>query len=405
MYRKLLGWILLVVAMVGLAMGTGSPPLAAESAEALTYRELGITQAAFIRPVFFPQDPGSLGPEDYGYGKEILAFDSLVGKDIGVVMYFSNWNRLGDSAFDPFLPILINYEITDPARRPAIMITWEPTRTYGGSFGCTKSYTGPIPPADIAAGNCDAYLNMFREDIMARPERYLLRFAHEMNITDSDWWPGNWGSTDANLYVNMYRHVYDVVMADPAPTNVEWVWSPNYASNPPDAWNDLHNYYPGDEYVDWIGLSGYNWYTGGSPASPWRSFTWLFDSVLTDLTCSYAKPQIIAEIGTVEGGGAVPTKAEWISDVYQNALNYPFLRSIQWFNDYAPNGADFRITTSSAASGYPNVTQLPAATGTWTNAYSTGLAASIYNSTLPSLTAATPPQPVCAELYLPLITR
>jgi len=391
---------ILIIMLVGSAVGA---PLNAEGAEALSYRELGITHGAYLRPVYFPS---------YGMGKEVLAFDDLIGKDIGILMGFANWLYVpGDHALDAFNFNQIQIEISDPSRRPAQLITWEPTRTAVSghpeydSFGCTQAYTGVIPPADIINGNCDTYLNIFREDLKARPERFLLRFAHEMNILDSPWWPGHFGG-DASLYVAMYQYVHDVIMDEPgAPTNVEWVWSPNYASNPPDAWNDLHNYYPGDDYVDWIGLSGYNWYTGGSPASPWRSFSYLYDSVLTDLTCRYAKPQIIAEIGSVEGGGSVPTKAEWINVVYLGAPNYPFVRSVIWFNDYAPNGADFRVTTGSRESGYPNVSPLPAATGAWTNAYSTAIANPVYNSKLPSLSAATPPHPVCTELFLPIISR
>lgn len=370
---------------------------------------LGITQGAHIRPTIF------WGPPVWGYGDEILAFDSLVGKDIGVVMYFSDWRHVpGDHALDTFLLGWIQSEIIDPSRRPAIMLTWEPTRPGtvdgGGSFGCTKSYVSePIPPQDIIDGVCDDYLVQFAEDVKARPERFLLRFAHEMNITDSPWWPGNWETRDANLYVQMYRHVHDVIMAEPdPPTNVEWVWSPNYASNPTDAWNAINNYYPGDDYVDWIGLSGYNWYDAPNHSEPWRDFNYLYDSVLTDFSCRYAKPQIIAEVGSVEGTGGM-TKAGWISDLYQRAPNYPFLRSVVWFNDYAAANsslADFRVTTGSADESSPDsVDPLPSSTHAWTNAYSSGVAASIYTSTLPSLASATPANVICDQVYLPLISR
>ncbi|MGB2896156.1 MAG: hypothetical protein WBB65_08330, partial [Anaerolineales bacterium] len=173
----------LVLVFIGLLLGLQGDPESAEGAEAASYRDLGITHGAHLRPTFIPGTP------NWGYGKEILAFNDLVDKDIGVIMYFSNWDQNGSIALiDPFLLNLIQNEISDPTRRPAIMITWEPTRTLGGSFLCTKSYTGVIPPADIIAGNCDAYLIQFANDIKARPERFLLRFAHEMNITDSPWW-------------------------------------------------------------------------------------------------------------------------------------------------------------------------------------------------------------------------
>lgn len=372
---------------------------------------LGITHGAHLRPVYLPEPPGSLGPEDYGYGKEILNFNDLVLKDIGVVMYFAGWNASGaGSAFDPFLPILINFEITDPDRRPVIMITWTPVDGRA-AYGCDQDYSGGVPPASIIAGNCDPFITDFANQIDARPERYILRFAHEMNITDSPWWPGNYNN-DPNLYIDMYRHVHQIFV-DEGVDNVEWMWSPNYASNPPPSqpgyeWNDIHNYYPGDDVVDWIGLSGYNWYDTPGQNVPWREFEFLYDDVLNDLTCRYAKPQIIAEIGTIEGNGTSLSKADWITNTYAQAPNYPFLRSIVWFNDYAyenPSSADFRVTTGSAASGTPaDVHPLPD-DGSWTDAYKAALDDPIYTSSLPSLAEATPANAICSQLYLPLIQR
>lgn len=387
---------ILCLAVLGSLMGmTPAAVYAGPSSRGQASGATGIAHGAHLRPVYVA------GPPEHGYGDEILAFDSLVGKDLAVVMYFLDWTGVSASiAFDSFLVSQIQSQITDPNRRPVIMLTWQPQKV-NNSYGCTKSYNGVIPPADIIAGNCDAYITQFAKDLKALPERFLLRFAHEMNITDSPWWPGNFGG-DASLYVNMWHHVYDVFSQQGA-TNVEWVWSPNYASNPPDAWNDLHNYYPGDTYVDWIGLSGYNWYV--SP--PWRTFDYLYDAVLEDLACSYAKPQIIAEIGSVEGGGSVPTKSDWIADTYQKATSYPFLRAIVWFNDYAmanPSAADFRVTTGTAQDG--SVSPLPSITHAWTNAYAQAIASASYTTQLPSLADATPASTFCGySIYLPLILR
>jgi hypothetical protein len=212
-----------------------------------------------------------------------------------------------------------------------------------------------------------------------------------MNIADMPWWPGNYGQ-DASKYIAMYRHVHDVFQSQGA-ANVEWMWSPNYMSNPVVDWNDLYNYYPGDGYVDWVGLSGYNWNRGGVP---WRSFSWLYDATLNGLSCRYAKPQIIAEIGTVDGGGGDQSKVNWINEVYSQAPNYPFLRGIVWFNDYAmadPSGPDFRVTAKSGDTGVAS--PLPAGSGAWTEAYKTSISSSMYTSSLPSLAEATPPRTYC----------
>ncbi|HEV7481547.1 MAG TPA: hypothetical protein VGO13_00410, partial [Solirubrobacterales bacterium] len=106
--------------------------------------------------------------------------------------------------------------------------------------------------------------------------------------------------------------------------------------------------YPGDAYVDWTGLDGYNW--GTNPARPdrWRSFDDLFKSTYDRITETIApgKPLIVSEVGCSEYGGS---KAEWISDALESArTNYPLLRGLLWFEKY-DDGMDWPIETSASA--------------------------------------------------------
>ena len=98
-------------------------------------------------------------------------------------------------------------------------------------------------------------------------------------------------------YIAAYRHVHDLFVADGA-TNVYWVWCPLVADVPAEAWNHWTNYYPGDAYVDWVGLDAYNW-GNSSSCCTWQSFT----ELVTDLYNDYAgkKPIILPE--TVVGRG------------------------------------------------------------------------------------------------------
>lgn len=343
---------------------------------------LGVSHAAHIRPTYY-------------YGQEILDFNNLVGKDISTVMYFSDWSSVDVNSgefLDFFLLKMIQKEFG--VDEPVVMLTWEPIngrKTLAGKPACDRDYNGAISPGDVIAGKCDEYIKGFAQALKSRPERFLLRFAHEMNIADSPWWPKHFG-LDAGKYVQMWRHIYSIFESQQVP-NVEWVWSPNYASHPDKAWNDLHNYYPGDSYVDWIGLSGYNWHS--ERGQPWFSFEYLYNDVLVDLACRYPKPQIIAEIGTIDGG---PSKAGWIADAYNKILGYPFLRVVTWFNDFAyedSTNADFRVTTGTTEFG--SVNPLPLGSGDWTNAYSGAISGPVYKSNLPSLQSVTPPRVYCGQ--------
>lgn len=376
----------ILLALLSLALLNGQVVSASRTLSPAT--PLPITHGAHIRPAF-------------EYGQEILAFNNLVQKDIAVVMYFLDWSGSQyTSVFDSYLVSKI--QDTFGANGPAIMLTWQPTN--GRAPNCTKNYSGAIPLNDIIAGACDLYITKFAQALKARPERFILRFAHEMNISDSPWWPGHFGQ-NAAAYVQAYQHVYQVFTAQEVP-NVEWIWSPNYQSNPVVAWNDRNNYYPGDAYVDWIGVSGYNWNTGGN----WMTFSDIYDSaasnyVLKDFACRYAKPQIIAEIGSVEGVGGAASKAAWINDAYQKMPQFPFLRGVVWFNDYAyasPSGADFRVTSTAP------VLPLPTGSNTWTDAYRQAISSADYAAVLPTLAQATPLSTYCGvnlntHIFLPFI--
>jgi hypothetical protein len=296
--------------------------------------------------------------------------------------------------FDEYLPNKIQQAFGPES--PVIMLTWMPLR--GRAPGCTKNYSYAIPPNDIIAGLCDHYIRNFALALKSRPERYIVRFAHEMNLYPTPWSPHNFNQ-DASAYIAMYRHVFDVI-ASVGAGNIEFIWSPNYYSDPVVPGNDRNDYYPGDSYVDWIGLSGFNYYT--YLRSPWKTFLDLYDSdsfdyVLRDLACRYPKPQMLAEIGTVEGPGEPQTKSTWIAQTYQDLPYFPFVRSILWFNDYAganPADADFRVTNTTPTGG--SIAPLPAS-GVWTAAYRQAVSSDFYSSDLPVLEEATPPSTYCLD--------
>jgi hypothetical protein len=112
---------------------------------------------------------------------------------------------------------------------------------------------------------------------------------------------------------------------------------------------NLSNLYPGDDYVDWTGLDGYNW--GTNPARPdrWRSFDQLYSSTYEKITETIApsKPLMVSEIGSTEYGGS---KAAWIKDMLAKVpVDYPKIRGLLWFEKF-DDGMDWPIETSASAS-------------------------------------------------------
>ena len=84
---------------------------------------------------------------------------------------------------------------------------------------------------------------------------------------------------------------------------MRWVWSPYVACGSCTA---FYKVYPGDAYVDWVALDGYNWGTSQSWSS-WQTMAQIFPKSYDAVTrLAPRKPFMIAEIAPPEVGGNKP---------------------------------------------------------------------------------------------------
>jgi len=191
-----------------------------------------------------------------------------------------------------------------------------------GALNLVDIGTGSDSLAAIAGGSRDAYWRTFAQEAAADGHPFFLRFDWEMN---GGWFP--WGTTSSNQntpadYVAAWRHVHDIFAAEGA-TNVTWVWCPNLAYSGSVPYSQL---YPGDAYVDWTGLDGYN---KGSSST---SFSSLYGQSYNDLLqIAPTKPIMIGEIASLEYAPGV--KANWITNML-NVLptSFPQVKALVWFN-------------------------------------------------------------------------
>ena len=198
--------------------------------------------------------------------------------------------------------------------------------------------------SDVIEGRYDEYIARFAGEAKAWGNPFFLRFNWEMN---GDWFPWAEGvnGNAPGQYVAAWRHVHDI-FATVGATNVSWVWCPYV--DPAGSLQGTSSLYPGDAYVDWTGLDGYNW--GTNPTSPrgWKSFDQLFSRSYDEITDGIApsKPMMLAEFGSSEYGGS---KADWIRDALARVpVEYPQIRSLLWFDKFDDN-MDWPIETSSSA--------------------------------------------------------
>ena len=176
----------------------------------------------------------------------------------------------------------------------------------------------------INRGKFDEFFRQWARDAKKDGRRVLLRFGFEFN--------GNWftWSGDAVAFVAAWRRAYDIFQQVGA-TNVEWVWAPNVVSVPDTAENDMHRYYPGDAYVDWIGVDGYNFGDDYDLWHKWQSFEEIFDDVLTDFQVRYRdRPVMITEFGCAPGKPG--QREQWIRAAYESLRRWPQVKAAIWFN-------------------------------------------------------------------------
>lgn len=218
-------------------------------------------------------------------------------------------------------------ELHEIASRGAVpMIGWEPwnEESHGYRLGA------------IAKGRFDDYIWRSAQEAKEWGGPILLRFGQEMNGSWAPWQRGVNGTTGPR-FVAAWRHMVRIFRRAGA-TNVSWVWCP-YVDN-----GDLPfmSFYPGDEWVDWLALDGFNW---GAPTA-WQSFPKIFDASYRQLTGISSKPIMIAEIGSNEAGG---DKARWLHRTLRHQLpRLKRVRAVVWF-DAPDNGSDFRVDSSSSA--------------------------------------------------------
>jgi hypothetical protein len=213
------------------------------------------------------------------------------------------------------------------------MISWQST---------TDSAQSGFTDAEIAAGSQDPYITQWAQAAKAWGHPFFLRFDWEMNGNWLGWSPGVDGNTAAS-FVAMWQHIHTIFVSAGA-TNATWVWCPNV--DPNNTWTSLQSVYPGDAYVDWTGLDGYNGDT------PWTSFQSLYQSTYNTITRTLApsKPMIIGEVGSTETGGS---KAQWISNMLSELpTQFPKIHGVLWFDvsDPGPGGhTDWPLESSPTA--------------------------------------------------------
>jgi len=262
--------------------------------------------------------------------EDLDAFIRTTGTHPEVFDVFESWAN--DRPLDRYVADSV------AARGARLSITWEPWVADGGAR--QSRYT----LASIIDGEHDAYIDSFARSIEEYGHPVTIRLMHEMN---GNWYPWGLGvnGNKPGQYVQAWQHVHDRFTALGV-TDVSWMWAPNavYTGSAP-----LAQLYPGDAYVDAVGLSNYNWgdYHRDGFETQWTTFAALFDESIRQLAAITARPLWIAETGSSDKGGS---KSAWLADALAQISARTDIAGLMWF-DQVDDGADvdWRIETEPAA--------------------------------------------------------
>lgn len=182
---------------------------------------------------------------------------------------------------------------------------------------------------EILEGKHDEVMREWARGLKRIEEPIFIRPLNEMN-GDWDPWCTWFFGKDNDLYIEAWQHMYNIFKEEGG-DQLYFVWNPHDRSYPDFTWNNPHLYYPGDEYVEWVGLTGYNNGTSHK-GDVWRGFNEIYDPLYEDYMIRYGdKPFMITEFSTNEVGGS---KVAWLEEC-MNSLNqnrYPNIKIAVWFD-------------------------------------------------------------------------
>jgi beta-mannanase len=255
--------------------------------------------------------------------ERIEKFEEMVGKKQAIVASSSFW---GERSFPKR-----NVEIIQ-AHGSVPFIYWSPwDRPYTIQAPNTFSLTS------ILEGQHDGYIDDWGRQARENGRPIFVAWGLEMN---GDWFPWSgvfYGKAQLGpaMYKKAYRYVVERVRAQGA-SNVIWVFHANNSCSPDEAWNRMGEYYPGDDVVDWLGLSAYG---QQYPLQGWVECELVFTPAYKEICrLSIDKPVIMAEWGIGEFPSC-GSKAKWITEAFHRfETEYPRLKAAIFWHERWQNG-------------------------------------------------------------------
>jgi mannan endo-1,4-beta-mannosidase len=196
-----------------------------------------------------------------------------------------------------------------------------------------------IDPTDafvskIATGQYDLYLHTFADSVRDFGHAVVIGFGHEMNAPRYPW---GYGHVRPSVFIAAWRHIVRVFHGQGA-DNVTWLWTVNQDAP---GTGPLHDWWPGDRYVTWVGIDGYYF-------QPSDTFNTVFGRTISDVRLITSKPILLSETAVAP----TPRQFAKITNLFYGMSRYKTL-GLVWFDIAQADGIlhqNWRIEGNLSAS-------------------------------------------------------
>lgn len=285
------------------------------------------------------------------YGENLDKFTALAGKKHASAVIFNPWFG-GKISFPKEQVKAVWAKGLVPRVFMAPMSSWDSVDKPDAVFPMRKFITGAF----------DKDLIRYAREVKETGIPMLLTFAGEVNAGWS-WSAEHNGGYEADAYGDprwpdgperyrdACRHVIELFRREGV-NNVTWGFHATVPWPGEDPGNAIHHYYPGDEYIDWIGISVYGVYAAYEAVVPYRSFGEIMADgypVVTQLSPN--KPLALFELGLTDKPSRPERKAKWITDALTELAEgrrWPRVHAFYWWHEYA-DGKDVSTAIDSSS--------------------------------------------------------